>query len=67
MNNGKSKIMNYLQQPEAEKRVTTLLKSGNLKIVSGKTAYGVNVKRNRIITISLALLLILIGVISLLF
>ncbi len=67
MRKGKSKIIDYIQQPEAGKRVTTLLKSGNLKKVSGKQQHALTIKRNRVITIILALILIFIGLLSVIF
>jgi len=46
------------------KHVATLLKAGNLKKISGKRQHSLNISRNRVLTIILAFIVIVIGVIS---
>jgi len=67
MRSGKQRTLDFIEQPEGQKRVTTLLKAGNLKKISGKQQHSLNISRNRIITISLAAILILIGLLSVFF
>ncbi len=61
MNERKNRIINCFEQPEEHKQITNLLKAGNFKKVSGKGNHTINVKRNRIIMVALALILFMSG------
>lgn len=66
--NGKTKrIVDYLHQPPERKKVTDMLKAGKIKKISGPMVHNLNTKRNRIITIVLAFILFLTGLLSVIF
>jgi len=67
MNARNKRIIDYLDQPAERKKVTNMLKAGKIKKVSGKKSHALNIKRNRIITIVLAWIFLIIGFLCVVF
>ncbi len=56
-----TRMIDYFEQTEERKKITTLLKAGNFKKVSGRKKHSINIARNRIVMVALAVIIFIIG------